>query len=134
MTSGKWVTIVAVASIAIGVKPAAAEDPPPMFNTGPTFTEQTGEALFKNVCQGCHMPDARGAQGAGAYPALADNPKLADGGYPIYAVLHGVKSMPPVGRMMSNAQIAAVVNYVRSHFGNAYKDEVTARQVADFRK
>lgn len=21
------------------------------------FTEQGGEAIFKNVCQGCHMPD-----------------------------------------------------------------------------
>ena len=27
--------------------------------------------------------------------------------------------MPPVGDMMSDAQVADVVNYVRTHFGNA---------------
>jgi mono/diheme cytochrome c family protein len=31
---------------------------------------------------------------------------------------------------LSDAQVADVVNYVRSHFGNAYKDRVTARDVA----
>jgi mono/diheme cytochrome c family protein len=31
---------------------------------------------------------------------------------------------------LSDAQVADVVNYVRSHFGNAYKDRVSASQVA----
>jgi len=31
---------------------------------------------------------------------------------------------------LSDAQIADVVNYVRSHFGNGYKAEVTAQQVS----
>ena len=26
------------------------------------FTEQSGEQLFANVCQGCHMGDAKGAE------------------------------------------------------------------------
>ena len=29
--------------------------------------------------------------------------------------------MPPVGAMMSDDQVAAVVNYVRTHFGNQYR-------------
>jgi cytochrome c2 len=37
------------------------------------FTEQSGEQLFANVCQGCHMPNAKGATGAGTYPSLAAN-------------------------------------------------------------
>ena len=37
--------------------------------------------------------------------------------------------MPPVGAMMSDAQVAAVVNYVRTHFGNAYRDTVSANDV-----
>ncbi len=28
--------------------------------------------------------------------------------------------MPPVGSMMSDEQVADVVNYVRTHFGNSY--------------
>jgi mono/diheme cytochrome c family protein len=31
---------------------------------------------------------------------------------------------------LSDQQIADVVNYVRSHFGNTYKDKVTVNQVA----
>ena len=37
--------------------------------------------------------------------------------------------MPPVGVMMSDAQVAAVVNYVRTHFGNQYRDAVSADDV-----
>jgi mono/diheme cytochrome c family protein len=37
--------------------------------------------------------------------------------------------MPPFGPFLSDAQLAAVVNYVRSHFGNHYTDKVTAEDV-----
>ncbi len=93
------------------------------------FTEQGGEAIYKNVCQGCHMPDARGAVGAGMYPALAKNPKLEVAGYPIAVIVNGQKAMPALGGMFSDQQIADVTNYVRTHFGNSYKDKVTPADV-----
>jgi mono/diheme cytochrome c family protein len=99
------------------------------FSPAFRFTEQGGEQLFANVCQGCHMPDARGAAGAGIYPSLAGNKNLEAGGYPVYVVVRGQRAMPPVGAMMSDDQVAAVVNYLRTHFGNDYKDAVTAEDV-----
>jgi mono/diheme cytochrome c family protein len=93
------------------------------------FPQQTGEELFKNICQGCHMPDAKGAIGAGSYPALAANPRLAAAVYPITVVLHGQRAMPPFGESLTDEQVANVINYVRSHFGNHYKDLVTAEAV-----
>ena len=93
------------------------------------FTEQSGEQLFANVCQGCHMPDAKGAVGAGTYPSLAANKNLEAGGYPVYVVVRGQRAMPAFGAMMSDDQVAAVVNYLRTHFGNDYKDAVTAEDV-----
>lgn len=93
------------------------------------FSEPDGEKLYKRVCAGCHMPDARGASGAGMYPALAGNRNLASGDYAIYVVLKGLHGMPGVGRMMSDEQVADVVNYVRTHFGNTYRDKVTVAQV-----
>jgi mono/diheme cytochrome c family protein len=93
------------------------------------FTEQGGEAIYKNVCQGCHMPDAKGAVGAGMYPALAKNPKLEVAGYPVSVVVNGQKAMPAFGNMFSDQQVADVVNYVRTHFGNNYKDKVTPADV-----
>jgi mono/diheme cytochrome c family protein len=108
---------------------ALADPPAATLSPGFRFTEQTGEALYANICQACHMSKGEGAVGAGRYPALANNESLKAGGYPIYAVLHGQKGMSPFGRMLSDDQVAAVVNYVRTHFGNNYTDAVTADDV-----
>jgi len=103
------------------------------FSSGYRFVEITGEELFGNVCQGCHMPDAAGAIGAGSYPSLAGNRNLEASGYPVYLVVNGRRGMPPFGDMMTDGQVAAVVNYLRTHFGNSYQDVVTARDVRDAR-
>ena len=102
-----------------------------------------GEALFRNICQGCHMADAGGTQeGAGnfgggySYPPLADNPMLENTECTIRIVANGRRGMPGFAengdpafvRRLGDAQIAAVASYVRSHFGNNYP-EVTAAQV-----
>jgi mono/diheme cytochrome c family protein len=94
---------------------------------------QGGEALYKEICQACHMPDAKGASGAGAYPALAANPKLAGKAYPVFVVINGLKAMPSFGVSLSDRQIADVVNYIRSHFGNRYTDTVTSGEVKALR-
>ena len=104
------------------------------FSSGYRFVEMTGEELFANVCQGCHMPDAAGATGAGAYPSLSANKNLEAGGYPIYLIVKGRRAMPPFGDMMTDGQVAAVVNYVRTHFGNNYQDAVTVKDVSDVRR
>jgi mono/diheme cytochrome c family protein len=36
--------------------------------------------------------------------------------------------------MLSDDQVAAVVNYVRTHFGNNYQDAVTAEDVKTARR
>ena len=93
------------------------------------FPFEGGEAIFKGVCQGCHMPDAKGAVGAGAYPALAKNENLETAAYPVSIVLKGKKAMPALGMQMNDQQIADVVNYVRTHFGNPYRDKVKPADV-----
>lgn len=93
----------------------------------------TGEQTFTHICQGCHMPDAKGAVGAGHYPALAANPMLASGVYPVLMVMNGRGAMPPFSMLLNDQQVADVVNYVRTHFGNHYTDALTAEQVKAFR-
>ena len=73
------------------------------------FPQQGGEALYKGICQDCHMPDGRGAEGAGHYPALAKNPKLEEPGYPLSVVLSGLKSMPAFGGALDDQQVAVVL-------------------------
>lgn len=104
------------------------------FSSGYRFVEMTGEELFANVCQGCHMPDATGASGAGSYPSLAGNKNLEAASYPVFLVINGRRGMPAFGDMMTDGQIAAVVNYLRTHFSNNYEDAVTTKDVQDARR
>jgi mono/diheme cytochrome c family protein len=103
--------------------------------SGPTkFAQQDGQALFEAICQGCHMPNGIGAVGAGRYPALAHNQNLAAAAYPVITVLKGRKGMPPLASYLSDAQVAAVITYVRTHFGNDYSDAISPEMVKNFRK
>jgi len=106
-----------------------------------TLSTTDGQQIFTQICQGCHMPDGRGAVGAGHYPALANNPTLASRQYMALTILMGRRNMPAFGAKhaigfagppatLSADQIAAVINYVRTHFGNRYKDSITATEVA----
>jgi mono/diheme cytochrome c family protein len=98
------------------------------------FPQRSGQDLYAAICQGCHMADAKGAVGAGAYPALAGDGNLESAGFPIYLVLYGQNAMPGFGGFLDDAQVAAVVGYVRTHFGNDYTDEVSAADVEDARQ
>jgi mono/diheme cytochrome c family protein len=121
--SGKHLQFALVGLVALACvasRPASAQE----IYAG-KYGQETGEALFQAICQGCHMPDAKGAIGAGAYPALAGNVKLVAALYPVSVVISGRKAMPAFGPDLSDSQIANVVNYVRTHFGNHYTDAVT---------
>lgn len=96
------------------------------------YPYQSGQELYEHVCQGCHMPDAKGAIGAGTYPALASNPRLQSPVYPIVIILRGQKAMPSFADL-SDAQVAELTNYIRTHFGNQYPGATTADQVTKMR-
>jgi mono/diheme cytochrome c family protein len=112
------------ATILCAAMSSALAQPAERFANPARFTPQSGEALYADICRGCHMPDGVGAVGAGAYPSLARNPKLATAGYPLFLVIHGRKGMPAFGKLLTDQQVAAVINYIRTHFGNDFPDEV----------
>jgi mono/diheme cytochrome c family protein len=117
------------ALIIIGLGPVRADNGGASMS-GPTrFTQLDGPGLFQAVCQGCHMQNAQGAVGAAAYPALAHNKKLAAAAYPVYTVMKGRKGMPALASYLSDEQIATVVTYVRTHFGNDYTDKISPAMV-----
>lgn len=136
MSSGRTQWLVALPALVALSAAASAQDGPGnrTFSAGFGFAETTGEELFANICQGCHMPDAGGATGAGTYPSLIADRNLETRGYPVYLVINGRRGMPPFREMMNDAQVAAVVNYLRTHFGNNYQDVVTAGEVRDARR
>ncbi|HEY6255626.1 MAG TPA: cytochrome c [Xanthobacteraceae bacterium] len=116
----------ALAASLLAVSTASAQSPDGRFGNPARFVASSGEGLYADICQGCHMPGGVGAVGAGAYPALAGDQKLASAGYGLTLVIRGQKGMPAFGGLLTDEQVAAVVNYVRSHFGNHFTDAVTA--------
>lgn len=98
---------------------------------------EEGKVIF-TLCASCHQPQGTGL--IGVAPSLVDSPWVR--GRPellISILLHGKEGtpgfpsgMPPVA-MLPDAQIAAVVTYVRNEWG-LHAGAVTAEQVAAIRK
>lgn len=107
------------AALAVG-----AEEP------GAEKQRNSGERIYREVCQACHMPGGQGAHSPTLrVPALAGNPTLGAVGYPIFVILNGRGAMPWFNGVLTPAQIAAVTGYVRTNFGNNFPEPVTEREV-----
>jgi mono/diheme cytochrome c family protein len=126
--------------LAAGITASAGADDS-SFAAVATLRNVSGEDIYNQVCQGCHMSHGEGASGAGHYPKLAGDPTLASWRYVALTVLQGRNNMPAFSAPsqlewdaptlhLSDAQVADVVNYVRSHFGNSYRERVTGDDVA----
>ncbi|HTV86626.1 MAG TPA: cytochrome c [Dyella sp.] len=126
-----------------GLPGTARADSAGIYNPA-TLKAANGEQVYTHICQGCHMPDGKGAEGAGRYPAFVGNPKLASASYMAVTVLYGRHDMPSFmtnlredeeakfmrSAELSDAQIAEVINFIRTHFGNHYPDSLSAADVA----
>jgi len=120
----------ALAVAAALATPALADEPGPGGTKPPVA--KTGEEVYRTYCQACHMPDAKGATGAGTFPALAKNPRLGTTGYAAFIVANGRGGMPWFKDALSKEQAQALLGYLRTHFGNNYKEPVTAADVEAF--
>jgi mono/diheme cytochrome c family protein len=104
----------------------------------------SGQQVYTRICQGCHMPQGQGAVGAGRYPAFAHDPVLASAPYMALTILGGRRGMPAFALKtdgdsesesfiapvyLTDAQVASVINYIRTHFGNDYKNAITTAEV-----
>lgn len=95
----------------------------------PVFAQDGGQ-LFTLYCSACHGADGKGATG-GTFPPLAGSPWVAgDADRVVKIVLQGLHGpvdvlgttynleMPPQGAMLPDDQIAAILTYVRTSWGN----------------
>lgn len=112
-----------------------------LFTSTAGIGNLNGQQIYEHICTGCHMGGGQGASGAGFYPKLSGDQKLVSWEYAALTVLNGRNGMPPFGLpadqaqqtravQLSDAQVAEVVNYIRSHFDNKFKPTVTTKDVA----
>jgi cytochrome c6 len=97
-------------SLLIGVLLCAAS-----FNAGAQAMD--GKALFTKNCAACHQANGKGIPGA--FPALAGNPLVQGPAVDVATVLlKGRGGMPDFSGSLSDADIAQVLSYARSSWGN----------------
>ncbi|MFE8874414.1 c-type cytochrome [Acetobacter persici] len=131
----RFLLLSAVALLAVSLMPQKTYADTASGETGKVQAMETGEAVYHHVCQSCHMPDGKGARNAAGagFPALANNGRLQDSGYPVYMILNGRGGMPWFSGILTNMQVVDVVNYIRSHFGNHWPDPVSPNTVEELR-
>jgi len=101
-----------------------------------------GKALFTANCAACHQANGEGLPGA--FPSLRGNDEVneADPSEQLHAVLKGLQGarvggvvysspMPPFGSALSDADIANIVDYERSAWGNHGVPVTPARVAAE---
>jgi mono/diheme cytochrome c family protein len=105
---------------------------------------EKGAGVYARICASCHQPNGQGIPGV--YPPLAGSELLqGDPSIPIRIVLHGFQGrierggkvyngvMAAWGGVLSDEDIAAVLTYTRSSWGNS-APEVTPEQVREVRQ
>lgn len=104
----------------------------------------TGAQIYIDRCAACHRSNGKGA--GKAFPALAGNAilqtndptsaihiVLSGGSQPATTTAPSSLSMPPFARLLNDEQVAQVVTFIQTSWGNQ-GGQATASQVAKIRK
>ncbi len=92
---------------------------------------ETGQSLYNDNCAACHQRSGLGIKGA--FPTLIGG-KMVTGPLPalIPTVLNGRGGMPAFKSDLTDAQMALVLSYIRSSWGNK-ASAITTVQVTQAR-
>jgi len=103
-----------------------------------------GAQVYQRVCMACHQAQGEGL--AGVFPPLAGSEwVVGEGRIPVQIILKGLQGpitvkaqtydgiMPAFGDQINDAEIAAVVSYIRSSWGNQ-APAVSEAEVSSLRK
>jgi mono/diheme cytochrome c family protein len=80
-------------------------------------------------CAGCHGQEG----GGGVGPALAGNANLNNATLVVTQILQGGETMPPFADRLSDEEVAAVANYIRTAWGNMAAEMIAPADVAAMR-
>ena len=96
------------------------------ITASPALAAETGQSLYNDNCAACHQKSGLGIKGA--FPALAgDKVVQSPPATAAIVLLNGRGGMPAFKSDLTDAQLAAVLNYIRTSWGN----KAGAASVAD---
>lgn len=113
------------------------------FPAGVKESISRGAEIYNNFCASCHLSNGEGIKGV--FPPLANSDWLKEKRKEsIHAIKFGLRGpievngteydnlMPALG--LSDSEIADVMNYINSSWGNELKEPVTEEEVAAITK
>lgn len=117
----------------------------PQNASGPATPAVSGASIYKSRCSTCHQANGQGVPGT--FPPLVDSPYvLEDPRITTAIVLKGLQGpievkgtqysglMPPWADQLKDAEIAAVVSYIRNELEGNQADAIDAEFVAGLRE
>ncbi|MEH0198687.1 cytochrome c [Caulobacter sp. CCNWLY153] len=91
-----------------------------------------GKTLYDDNCAACHQASGKGVKGA--YPALAGAPLVQGDAKPLLSiVLNGKNEMPGFKDDLTDADLAGLLTYARTSWGNKGK-AITPAEIAAARR
>jgi superoxide dismutase, Cu-Zn family len=90
-----------------------------------------GQSIYMENCASCHGSELEGSVG-GDIPRLANDSGLDNLDHVLGQIIRGGEYMPPFGRLLGDAEIAAVATFIRTTHENDF-GPVTEEQVAETR-
>ncbi|MCW5717843.1 MAG: cytochrome c [Bauldia sp.] len=118
--AGAAAVVLVLAGLGTGLMPARAQAPAPAVD---------GAEVFASSCAGCHGASGEGGLG----PQLAGNADLANSALVVNQILFGGEIMPAFAPMLTDEQIVAVSNYIRTSWGNTNDTPTTLEEVTQTR-
>lgn len=111
---------IAAATVLAPALPAAAQDA-----DDPALIEE-GAVLYEVNCAGCHGPDGEGTGFGRALIGIAA--QESDRGVHVASVANGIRNMPEFSSSLTEAEIDAVVSFVRLSFVAEQADDAEERE------
>ncbi len=136
----KPVDIKAIVTYLRGVPAQKDGSPVPASDAQAPATEGLGQRLFVQACAGCHLPDGNGRQSAWAALAGSHTTRDPEGTNLVQVLIKGSEIHTAQGQMFmhpftgaySDAELAAIANYVQHQFGGI-TGAVTPEQISKAR-
>lgn len=100
--------------------------------TGEDEPGDLGQEVYEDTCVRCHQAGGRGVEGV--FPSLRENDLVQ--GPPealLIVVLEGRAAMPGFGESLTDRQIAAVLTYLRTRWGND-AGRILGKEIAHMRE
>ncbi|MEZ4698744.1 MAG: cytochrome c [Rhodothermales bacterium] len=141
----KPLALVTTAFVVLAVSAFTLSDGASNQTAEPAFATvaHDGQEIYLTRCTSCHQMSGEGVPGV--FPPLKESPFVTgDKGRLIRVLLNGLSGevevngvtysgmMPPWGSFLDDQQVADVLTYIRSNFGNS-AEAVTAAEVAAVR-